>query len=123
MLNDTLRDWSLVFLNTVSNEVMANFSMNSFNSFAKGGPSSMVIRLACSSFVLYGPRRRAYPLSAEPPKITCWQWRSSMCTLKFSENPLSKGLSESKLTYPLTSHLRFPCQYQHQQYHTGGRTC
>jgi hypothetical protein len=94
MLNDTLRDWSLVFLNTVSNEVVANFSMKSTNSFANGGPWSMVIRLACSSFVLYGPRRRAYPLSAEPPKITCWQWRSSMCNLKFSVNPLSKGLLE-----------------------------
>lgn len=73
MRNDTLRLLlnSFWLLKTFPKEAVRNLSLISASSWAKGGPSSRVIRPRTVSSSAYGPRRRAYPLSAVPPKRIC----------------------------------------------------
>ena len=73
MEKDTRRGGILVSRNTFGNEDCLNLSAIFWSSKAKGGPSNNVIRLLFDSSPLYGPKSRAYPLSADPPNRICLQ--------------------------------------------------
>ena len=73
MEKDTLRGKILVSRKTPGKEHCWKFPTICANSRAKGGPSSIVMRLLTDKSPVYGLSNRAYPLSADPPKMMCLQ--------------------------------------------------
>lgn len=84
VVNDALWPWILVLRNTLVKDVLVNLCTSLDSSGANGGPSSIVIRLLMVSSLANGPNNRAYPLSAEPPKIMCLQWGMDTWNLQSS---------------------------------------
>lgn len=85
MEKDTLRGKILVFRKTPGKEDCWKFPTICANSLAKGGPSSIVMRLLIDKSPVYGLSNRAYPLSADPPKMTCLQWTLRILSSKISD--------------------------------------
>lgn len=111
MWNETLRlrfD-SFWFRKTSGNETTLNRSLMSASSFSKAGPSRRVTRLRTASSSRYPPRRRAYPLSAEPPKKIRQQWTSITLSRKTPDRSAQAPYSgHCDLTFDFLVRALFP---------------